>query len=309
MPNILSKHNKEDLTEIMSYLASLNWTTNSDFKVWNKQRIITLSDILWLDQKVINKMNLHDIHSSSLLIVVSMEWWHYNKFIDIQTFSRDIVNNSKKIEKIVIEWKIFLVVDWYEVPMPHKIKLRIWTSMKPSEVFKLMVSWLDNHQIDFNRAPLVCEVDYVHPIFWDELLSHIDQWYKWLPEIHANNYISNILYKYSWKIASLFELVFKVIIITSAFVFINYRQNSSVTINLYVFLIALVISGYLGSMLGKIVYKNLDKIEKNSPFELTKWDINNKGKLKKANNKAIRRFLWDLFSSIWVSLLLTYFWL
>ncbi len=274
-----------NIEDFKSIYYLLNAKPDTQLKVIREPKRVLFEDIVTLNEKIENKIKLHDalIKISSINVIFKdgsiKEYTVWKEFLRIDR------NCSLVTESISIIWDLSLLLPGYELPQRHTLKVRIGSDVKPIEYFHLMAINDNDADLEEGTAFLIAKVDFISSVLANELIQNVVEWYNCLSSIDDKNKFQNFLTKQNQYISrfahymiplicfSILYLIFKINFSKQNIVFDHFAVLSLY----YWFLMAFIvhyIGQYMGGLVGRYIYEKISKIEDDSIFLLTAGDNN-----------------------------------
>ena len=300
---------KLSLQDFKSLYYYLNAKPDTELKLFKESRRIEASDLIRLNDDINEKLSNHKIAGSFATINISFS---DKRVLDISSWKEFLDtkwNSPARIKHIEIQWDFNIVLPRYELPQRHTLKIRFGSSIKPNELFQIMINSDSDIKAEEARAKVICKVDYINSVISTELINLVSDWYESLPSLSEQKKLINFLTDHDFDISLLIDLFFDLggiligLGILRLIIFYNFYTPSKnifldIGIVLSILWASVYIFGYLGHLLGSHTRKNLRNLESASMFNITRGDINENQTKSKENNNIIKKIFRDVFSSI-----------
>lgn len=191
----------ETISNFKSFYYLMNASPDQQIKIFDDDKIINLPDIIILNDKIQNKLCNHDIITNSISIGVMLSDNTIQEFKNWEEFKRTDWNIPSYTRNLFIEWNFHIKLPNYQLPQPHKIKIRIGSDIKPSEFFQIMAQEDNDAKIEEATAQVICKIDFVNSIICNELFQIVSSWYESLEKNYNKKIIIRKIEKYSKYIA------------------------------------------------------------------------------------------------------------
>lgn len=308
----------EFLSNFKSMYYTLNATPDTQMKVFNEGKIITLSDIEELCSKVNEKMKNHEVIVETVTIHMSFSDGRHEK-LSIPEFARKDLKVAAATKTVTINWDFYVKTPGYKVPQRHSLTVRMGSKLRPDEYFKIMMESDDDSEIESMMADLVCRVDYVNAVLSEELINRVQGWYESLPEDVQESKIMKFLYKHSVKLNKLIELLSPIAAILLIFgwtekylnandvsgIFNSSEQLSNVLLWLALSIILVLTSKYFGYLVAIANHRRSKKLQEYSHLLLTKGDENQRRRAKKNNDSVLRSISINFIAAFLVTIVIS----
>ncbi|MGB3508784.1 MAG: hypothetical protein WBA93_05990 [Microcoleaceae cyanobacterium] len=295
--NIVPQQNSSqlpvNLDEFKAWYYLMNAKPDTEIRLLSKEKVLELGDIRSIHERVVDKLNNHDITVNSTSINFILSKGKIKDYYNWSEFERekwDTVNEV--VNSLSITWDIFLKLPQYQNPQRHSLKLRIGDAIPPKDIFQLMFTSDNMLEIIEARANGFCKVDFVNDIIATELLNIVSNWHDGLkdaPEYEFQKFLRNSGGGLSRIIRQSISFLMLILIITySNYLYPVLRIDDTVSIsNLQTIFILFVIVFMIGSLLGKYIENYIDRriarFENYPKFLITRGDKNNINKIEQQN--------------------------
>ena len=167
---------------------------DTQIKLFNANKSFSKQAIIDINNKVHNRLSLHNIDFKLTNISVSLTDNIINVYGSWPEFENENWSITQKTESVTVDWEfeIFLPNREQQVPQIHSLKIRMGRGLKPNEYFQLMMTGGDETELEENRSQMVCKIDFVNTIIATDLMKDVENWYSVLPERKKEN----IIYKF-----------------------------------------------------------------------------------------------------------------
>ena len=201
--------NQDQLEQFKALYYLIKGKRDTDIKLYDDGKLFTRSDILELNRKVLDKLNLHQIETMMTTISISLdskEILSFGSWRQFESYDWDI---SETTEAITIEWDFNVVFpnQYHNLPQTHTMRVRLGRGVKPSEFIQIVFQGGDPHELEEISSQMVCKIDFVNTIICNELNSIVSNWYKALPKIEKEKKINPILGKNATRVQQIASLI------------------------------------------------------------------------------------------------------
>lgn len=318
---IKEEHNisEVNITNISALLSLLHGKNDSICKLFNKEIKVDVNKLKQLHKMMCDKLEIHNVDAITTSIDINFtnrQILHFKSWYEFDTYDFATINSSTK--SIFIQWDFFVRVDGYEVPQRHTVNVRIASSPKPSDMFKVLLSggFDESDDIDIQGSTMICKVDFINNTLAEELINIAAKWNELCEcAIHEKGKLLQFLYINNSKIANIGEistilLLCSIIAIATSFFkkIIEFPLISNITlasqICLFLFLLPVfIVIKDLGRCFGKYLYNRLGKVMEIHIFNITQGDGKAIERIKNESDckKECILFIGNLILSIVVS--------
>lgn len=302
------KSNKELLTASESEIALkdvkalfYNTVTTADHtdKVYNRDVVVGVEDILLLNERVIEK--LRQYREAGFAVSISIKYEN-NKEIQLSRWDdfKSYTNyEDSPISSIVLKWDFNAVFEGYQFPQKHTLMVKISNGMRPEEMLNIIFSGgIENfNEFDNSFVPIVARVDFIDRLMGDELLTIVTNWVSGLRDSSIDRWpLLTACKKHKRKIALLvdygtyfFALAMSVFAINqfinpflSKQVFEMQMSDIANLINLFLLFFFLAFAGRrITSGIGTTLFDTLKDYGLSYVFDITRGDKRRKEKMQK----------------------------
>lgn len=313
--------------DFQSFFYLFNAKPDRETKFFADNKVVSVSNIIDLNDLVQEKLRLHEIVTNQVSVIVSLdnnrtlEYGTWVKFLDEKWHTAAVTKN------VTVIWDFTVKLPGYKFPQRHTVKLRIGQKLKPKDLFELVMNHEDEDQLHDAFSHSICSIDFINPIISSEMFHKVETWHKTLPKNFYSSRLHSFLRKHSKKIETLIILLVLttgcILLYGASRPFLSYvLPNSNDQIfytkiygGLLLSMVALFVFYQAGHLWANGTAKFIDKLRTAALFSFTKGDQNaNDDNAKKNNTIAkgigaklavtvilnILAFLfdkfWDLFS-------------
>lgn len=300
------------LETFKSMFYHLNAKPDTEIKLFKKPKLVYKNDITSLNDKVMSKLGNHNIVTAITSIVISFS---KNKTLDISTWQEfvqldfDLPNYTKYVE---ITWDFLVSMPNFKNPQRHTVKLRIGTSVKPSEMFHIMFEGESDFEVDEASSFAVLKVNYINQILSTELVNLVTDWYDSLTKPEKEERLSMWVSKHFRFIHNLVNLVANIAGVLVGLWLLRLvpmdlrpkEELLQVGAALAILWITVYIFGFLGNILDVHIQNKIDDIKDVQYFRLTKGDENKLTDNKRESGNIIRTIGFELAVTLVVDIVL-----
>lgn len=322
-PNLMSLLPTDGLRSIFHLLVG---RPDSISRYFDRDVIISPTTITDLNDKITEKLKTHTIDGMIVSVDVSNNLNVTTQFGTWAEFLSHKWTTPDETKEIVIKWDFMVLIQGYEIPQRHSIKVRINRELKPAHILRQVLSE-DREigdEIEINHYPVVCRIDFVNHILSKELLNIVNEWNQSLPQPISNHGLLEKLKKKTQTIKVLISYSIPLLILLTSFSMLNYLASpqdpkSVITVgflsklmywlmtSLSILYISVIFSNWLA---GKAGLANL-AYGKYSIFDITNGDKCRQVALNKKNDAYILQFAWSFGVALLLNVLsgLAVYWL
>ncbi len=284
----------ESIQNASAVLALLHGKSDSICKVFNKEIIVTISQLKQLNQLIYNKLALHNIGEITTVLDIALankkiltfkSWYEF----ELHDFS---VDNSS-INSIFVQWDFFVALN-HKLPQRHTVSVRISSSPKPSEFFKVILSGgLDEESdIEMRMHTTICKVDFINNTLAEELVNVVEGWNELCESaISKKGRLTKFLCINNDFFAHVIEICFQASAILLIAIIAKCALNQGwITFSndtLFFLIISLIplykILNTISRSMGKEIYNKFGSLMEFHIFDITTGD---KKKIEKINNST-----------------------
>lgn len=289
----------------------MNATPDSQVKLFNKDKIISVEDIKEINDKVQAKLKNHHIIASKISISISLTNDKAKKFSSWEEFLREDWRISPATKSFSIEWHFRIKLPKYKIPQPHTLKLRMGSIIRPNELFQIMFTNDDDIEVDTAMANTVCKIDFVNHIIANEFFNLVDEWYKGLKDYYQRNKMVKFLKDRPSVIARVLHTMFPLLSLVLLFKITGQILNSYETINLNSPIVlkniylwgcvsvgTIYSSNIVGNYIGSKTFKLANSFVDFTSFDITKGDNNKRRAEEEQNKKSLNQIILQIVATI-----------
>lgn len=307
--------NEIDLKNANAILSLLHGKAESNCKIYKKPILVDKNGLQNLHQEIINKLALHNVGDVVTNISVSFSNRRLLSFKSWTDFyAYNFATEASKIQSIVLQWDFFIKLDSYQMPQRHILNVRIASTPKPSDIFKVLLSggFDDEHDIDIQGSTMIARVDFINSTLAEELLNVVSKWNDLCDiayEIQGG--FRRFLYKKRSFFANLTEFFAIFSLVSILGIIMKLTNLSEILLSTHANLIFAVLTLVpitnlfkdIGRFLGKKIYNKLDDVVEMHVFNISKGDEKTIAKIKSSNEykKEVVMFILNILISIVLS--------
>ena len=188
---IMTDEQRHKMKEFQAFYYALNARPDTMTKLYDNKVILEMSDILYLDSMITEKLALHQREGQvgkSYVTVVTDKHKIYN-FDNFKLFKEHDWKINESIESITLVWDFYIVVDSYENPQRHKLTVKLSSGLRPEEVLNLIFSGKieDMQEMKTQQATIIAQMDFIEHRLGQEFLNIVDEWVKTLKTHNEKN--------------------------------------------------------------------------------------------------------------------------
>jgi hypothetical protein len=290
------------IEDFKAFSYVFNGKRDTDIKIFDDNRQFKKEDIVSLYGKVDGKLQTHNIIINQFSLNVTLSDGHLKEYSNWEVFIQEDWNIPERTTTIVLEWDFFLHHDNFKFPQKHSLKIRIGSGVRPDELFKLVMSGNEDHDLIEASAELVCKIDFINPHVSNDLKNLVSTWYKTLTKNKEPYYRVKLVKKNKGKIILLNTLLFMIagLILLNSFVrnyyYIHYIKSDpgSILSSFFTLICITIVVVYFFYAMGKfygnrIETRTIRNFRSNPMFAFTKGDLNRIEENKVKNNKLMLR--------------------
>lgn len=304
-----------NLKNASAILSLLHGKADSNCKIFKKPILVDKLNLQNLNQDIINKLNLHQVSDIVTNIDVSFANRHLLTFKSWNDFAEhDFAMDNSKIQSIVLQWDFFIKLDHYQMPQRHTLNVRIASTPKPSDIFKVLISggFDEEHDIDIQGSTMIARVDFINNTLAEELLNVVSKWNELCDVAYTTqDKFRQFLFTNRTLLANLTEFFFMLSLVSAVGILMKlFEFGKSIELNSEVFLFLVLLSipvstlfKDIGRHFGKKMYNKLDDVIEVHVFNISKGDIKMIEKIKRTSQykKEIIGFIVNILVSIALS--------
>ena len=309
--------NEKDLKNASAILSLLHGKADSNCKIYKKPILVDKDGLQTLHQEILDKLQLHQVGDVVTSIDVSFSNRHFLSFKSWADFSAyNFGTENSKIQSVVMQWDFFIKLDHYQMPQRHTLNVRIASTPKPSDIFKVLLSggFDEEHDIDIQGSTMIARVDFINSTLAEELLNVVSKWnelcdvaYTTRSKFRKFLYVSKTFFA---NLTEFFAMVSLVALLGIAVKLTNLVDVfSTVNANLIFAILALIpISNLfkdIGRFFGKKIYDKLDDVMEIHVFSISKGDKKAIDKIKRSSEykKEVVIFVLNIVASVILSVI------
>lgn len=307
--------NEKDLKNASAILSLLHGKADSNCKIFKKPILVGKDGLQSLHQDILAKLQLHQVGEVVTSIDVSFSNKRFLSFKSWADFcAYNFATENSKIQSVVMQWDFFIKLDHYQMPQRHTLNVRIASTPKPSDIFKVLLSggFDEEHDIDIQGSTMIARVDFINSTLAEELLNVVSKWNELCDVAYTTqSSFRKFLYKSKNFFANLtefFAMVSLVAILGIVVKLTNFTAFfTSLNANLVFAILALIpISNLfkdIGRFFGKKIYNKLDDVIEVHVFNISKGDEKAIAKIKHSieYRKEVALFILNIVVSVVLS--------
>lgn len=305
---------KENMQNASALLALLHGKSDSICRFFNKEIIVDKAQLKTLNEMIIEKLTLHNVSAittSMDIVFTSKKILTFKSFEEFLKQDFEIINDVTK--SIFVQWDFFVNLN-YSVPQRHTVSVRISSTPKPSDIFKVLLNggFDDVDDISIQSATTLCKVDFVNNTLAEELVNVISTWNDLCESATAKKgRIRHFLFKHKNAISSIskFSAMYCICIIISVLIklLISYKQLSINSEFLFfsiiiIFPITSLLTS-IGKSISQSIYDKCENLLETHIFVLSKGDKKENERIKE-KGKCSKEAFWFIVNTL-VSIVLS----
>lgn len=293
---------------------------DTDIKLFTENKQFCYDDIIELNNKILNKLHLHELLTNIVTATVGLENKEIKSFGSWNEFKNTDWNISARTKYIALEWdfNIFLPNSTHKIPQTHTLRIRIGNNLKPSEMIQVVFQGGDDYELEEAQAQMSCKIDFVNSQICNELKNIVSEWYDSLQKNSEDHRLIKFILRHEVKLQNLINLSF----ITAAIILVNYLFStlmySQISFlpdktehKLFLALTSSIAIFYIFARAGtlyadKMLNRQIEKLKRNPIFDFTKGDRNRFTEVKKENKELIRKIITSLIMGLLVNGITTF---
>lgn len=285
---------------------------DSKVKLFQRPVIAAPSDIDDLNERVVLKLNNHQISQSVTTVTVSFDKKEAIQFGTWGEFTGFNWKIPEQTQEVTIKWSFCLDLPQFKVPQPHTLLVKLSTPATPKQFFKMIFSADEDDLNDLtpDTAICMCRVDFINHVLADELITIVDRWNDSLKKHPSQDNWLDKLEKHDGLIAQCVHYISALVFVVVAGLAL-YRLTKHIDPALPITIHGLRLSFYwlLGTatilfLLGKVgkylatqVYTAINNYGARAVFNFTRGDANHVIDVDNKNAKSMRRFIFHALIS------------
>lgn len=274
---------KENIQNASALLALLNGKSDSICKIFNKEIVVTILQIKKLNELIHEKLLLHSVSDIITVIDVALsdkKVLTFKSWLEFEVC--DFALYSASINSIFIQWD-FLVSLNYKLPQRHTVSVRISSSPKPSDFFKVILNGGldDDNEIEMKMHTTVCKVDFVNNTLAEELINVVEKWNDIAESaVSKKGKLTQFLYNHNTTFARIMEVCFMASSMLVLAISAKYAMSKNLIIIsnelLFFSLLAILPLNYflqkISMSFGKSIYQKFGNLMDVHIFDITEGD-------------------------------------
>jgi hypothetical protein len=315
--------------DFQSFFYLINAKPDRETKFFRENKVVSVSSIIELNDLIQEKLQLHEIITNQVSVVVSLnnnrtlEYGTWTKFLDEKWHTAAVTKN------VTVTWDFTVKLPGYKFPQRHTVKLRIGQKLRPKDMFELVMNHEDEEQLFDAFSHTICSIDFINPVISSEIFRIVETWHEALPKNFYTSRLHSFLRKHSKKIETL--VIFLVLLAGCTFLygasrtFLSYVWTDSFDQTFYSRIfgglllasLTLFLFYHAGQLWANGTAKFINRLRTAALFSFTKGDLNANDESSKKNNDIIKAIgakigitvivnilafildkFWDLFSKM-----------
>lgn len=202
---------KQQLSIFKSVYYQMNAKPDSMSKAYSRKIIIDKDDIVELNNRVCEKINLNYEDDGFITsVTVDLKDRRVIVFKCWEEFIQHSWVETSSIMSISIQWNFNIRIPGYDLPQRHNLVVKLTNGLRPEEMLNLIFSGKieDFDEVELNTFPVVARVDFIQALLGEELLNIVGEWVRGRKQNTASkNVVLILMKKYRKRIAQYFEYV------------------------------------------------------------------------------------------------------
>ncbi len=202
---------KQQLSIFKSVYYQMNAKPDSMSKAYSRKIIIDKDDIVELNNRVCEKINLNYEDDGFITsVTVDLKDRRVIVFKCWEEFIQHSWVETSSIMSISIQWNFNIRIPGYDLPQRHNLVVKLTNGLRPEEMLNLIFSGKieDFDEVELNTFPVVARVDFIQALLGEELLNIVGEWVRGRKQNTASkNVVLLLMKKYRKRIAQYFEYV------------------------------------------------------------------------------------------------------
>ncbi|MGN0317988.1 MAG: hypothetical protein ACI4E1_08715 [Lachnospira sp.] len=202
---------KQQLSIFKSVYYQMNAKPDSMSKAYSRKIIIDKDDIVELNNRVCEKINLNYEDDGFITsVTVDLKDRRVIVFKCWEEFIQHPWVETSSIMSISIQWNFNIRIPGYDLPQRHNLVVKLTNGLRPEEMLNLIFSGKieDFDEVELNTFPVVARVDFIQALLGEELLNIVGEWVRGRKQNTASkNVVLILMKKYRKRIAQYFEYV------------------------------------------------------------------------------------------------------
>lgn len=163
----------------------MNAKKDSITKIFPKEVIIKIDDIMELNSLIIEKLKNHNVETLIVNSTINFEDRKSIEFGSWSEFEKHKWNEKGAINSLVVSWKFNVRKPSHEIPQAYTLMVKMTDSIRPEEMLNLIVTGKveDIEEITQEGYPIVARVDFIDRLLGDELLNIVAEWSSSLRQV------------------------------------------------------------------------------------------------------------------------------
>jgi hypothetical protein len=288
------------LEDFKSFYYLINAKPDRETKFYSESKIVSVDDLIELDNLIQEKLNLGNVVTTMVTAVVTLDNNRSMDFGSWDQFKAEQWHTSAVTKAVTVVWDFSIKLNNYHFPQRHTVKLRIGSRLKPRDVLELVMNHEEDSQLHEAFAHTICSIDFINTVISSEIFLIVENWHKALPNNFYTAKWQKVLKNNSKKVEQF--IVFLVLVAGSTFLFwlSKFFLNLCWTETVDAVLLSRIYGGILGTFLilflfyegGKLwanrTERYIDRIKPLTLFKFTRGDTNANLDNKKKNNEILK---------------------
>ena len=169
----------ENIQNVSAALALLHGKSDSLCRLFRKEIFVAKKDLKALNDMIIEKLSLHKIDAITTTLDITFSNKRiltFKSWLEFESYDFEKINSPTK--SVFIQWDFFASLDHFKVPQRHTVSVRISSTPKPSDFFKVLLSggFDEAHDLDIQSCTMMCKVNFVNNTLAEELVNVVENW-------------------------------------------------------------------------------------------------------------------------------------
>lgn len=304
-----------DIKDFQSFYYLHNAKPDRETKFFRQDKIVAKEDLLELNDKIQEKLALHDCTTKIVSVIVSFDNDRTLEYGNWTLFESEKWATSAVTKSIILTWDFTVKLQGYQIPQRHTVKFRIGSRLKPKDLMELVWNHDDEFELHEAFAHAICTIDFINPVISSEVFLIIENWHKALPD----NFFTNKTFKYANRHATKIEKLFLLLVLIAGCLllfgasklFLNNIWTNQFNIQFYYRIFGGLLLSFIyihvlyviGTSWSKRSTALLARLKPFNIFKLTKGDNNANEKAKKKNEGVVNKMFIKLTVTIIIAVL------
>ncbi|EMI44000.1 hypothetical protein [Rhodopirellula sp. SWK7] len=291
--------------DFRSWFYLVTGKPDSKVKLFQRSVVVAPSDLEDLNERVVTKLNNHQITDSITTVTVTFD---KKEAVQFGTWPEFLDFNWKvpeRTQEVTVKWNFCLDLPQFDVPQPHMLLMKLSKPVTPKQFLQMIFSSSDEDidGLQPDTAICMCRVDFINHVLADELITIVDRWNDSLKKHPSQDNWLDKLEKHDGLIAQCVHYAFALVFVLIAGLGLyqltkHIDPTSPITIDgLRLSFYWLLGTGAIVFLLGRIgkylaaqIYGAINAYGERTVFDFTRGDSNHVTEVDNKNAKSMRRF-------------------